>query len=276
MTKLAAVLGPSMLQGLGIAAIGKLGESAAQRNVYGKQKRINADWIDFQRGKQEAADVTDAAYRDKSYADLGRAMSGAAAPAREAGIAAEADRLTRAMTGAAVTPEEAIVSGAQFGSSEFRDVVGRKVAEATARARDQIAALAKSSAYGSTTGGMATTRGLALSEGARGIGMTNENRLTDLGTLQRWQSVQPEVLQYQSTGLGDLMMQAGYGTISSGQPLFGGAAGGGAMGSSVVPVPRPVPRPAVAAPVARPLAFGLGGSIYRPDRFGDMTWRNLS
>lgn len=230
MSKIASFLGPllgvgagatggsmlsSMLPGLLVSAVGSLGETFAQNAVYDEQQRINNTWEEFQKRKQDASDVEDERNRQQNENVMANMLEGSTQEAREQVIETETDRLYDFIAPEQTTVADALLSGDKFSSENFRTETGKKLATATKEARERIKALAEVSSYGGTRGGMAADRSLAGHRAMQDIGSTNEKRNIDSSTLQRWQSVQPEMLQYQSTGLGSLLSGLGGNMMSN-------------------------------------------------------------
>lgn len=289
MTKVAAFLpalgltgGAALAAGAALTGVGMLGQRAAMNKVRNEQEAINNQWIAFQNQKKAQAEASDAARREDNYGRLDEFLSGADQQSREQVIDEEAARLTEGATASMPDPEapvgDDLIKGATFGSQVFKDYAGDAIAKATREARDLLAARSKVAAYGGSFGGMGTTRNEAMGDAASRIGFNNEMRGIDAGTLARWQSVQPEILQYQDTGLADLL--TGLGGNMMGQGFFsmgGGAVPAGApttatTGSAWTPTapvvgtrgvtpgltfgPTIAPMPVTGSPRLR---FGLGG-----------------
>lgn len=204
------------LLGAALTGLGLLGSRSAARKAQRQQDAAIADWIAYQDEAKDWFEPRADANREANYVALNDLLSGATLEARNQLIGDETDRLYGLMTqpeytGAGTTPFEA-----------------RKLAEATQQAREMIRANAKTRSYGNSFGGMSTVRDRAMREGASDIGFNNEMTLGDMSVLQKKQSVQPVMYQYNSTGLGDLMTS--FGANMLGQGLAGTFSGGGSTG----------------------------------------------
>lgn len=274
---LAASLGvaPAVLGG-GLALLGSLGSAAAQRRVADEQEAINNQWVAFQQRKQAEADLEDARLRDNSYESLADYLDKAGGEARTENINTETDRLTdlaaeRAQATLGATSDALFAGdGANTGSAQFKRTVGKDLQEALGEARDRVRALMRTSAYGGSYGGMGITQGEAYNNAAEGIGFNNELRGIKGNTLNRFQQIEPERLQYQSTGFGELLTGIGGSLLGTGDFGGGGAAAGFTPTYSGYMAPTPSapatatvnPAPKAPAPIngkGPRLRFGLSG-----------------
>ena len=238
MSKVAA-LGPFLAANavpLALTAAGVIGEGMAQRKTQREQDDINRQWLEMQERKKATFEESNADRIAANQQSLAEYLSGADETSRMDVVADEEARLfDRGTENIPLVPDslagDELIAGAKFGSKNFKDFAGKKLAEATQEARDRIKALAKTNAYGGSFGGLALDRGLAGRTASQDIGFENEMGMVDLGTLNRWQTVEPERLEYESTGLGSLLTTLGGNMM--GAPVY-------APMSSPRPRPRPV------------------------------------
>lgn len=264
---LAAAIGVSVptLVGVGLSLAGSVGSTMAQNRAIREQDAANQQWMDYQRKQTERATARDDELRSRNEASLGRYLDQADETSRLENIDAETERLTGLYDAGleesvAVGPSgDAVMSDAGgFGSREFRDAVGGEVSRALADARERMSALARASAYGGSYGGMGTTQSEALADAGSSMALVNEMRGRNAQTLGRYQEVQPEQLQFQSSGLGELMSGIGGSLAGAGlgadlDGILGGGMPGAASASTASPTAGAGPR------VTRPsLSFAPG------------------
>lgn len=241
MTKLAA-LTPALLTsvglGLGAAAISGMGQRAHQK----RQTAANNAWLDYQNRQKARFQGMEETNRTKAQEAANESLRLNTQDSREGIIDAEAARLEENYgAGLPDIAQDTLGSAQDPGRSEvFDTAMARSLAKATEEARSRIKSLAKSSAYGGGTQfGMGQTLGDAYGDAATEIGFTNDQRRGDVNTLQRYQTVQPEILEYRESPLVPLL-QAGSMIVGGMDPSkFSGMFGGGKMASSLRPLANP-------------------------------------
>jgi len=220
MTKVAA-LAPQLIASLAMTAAATGIDAYGRRQVRKDQDAANTAWLDYQRRNKARFEGLDESSR------------------------AEADRL-EGIYGANeldALAQDTLLSGQDPGRSDvFDTAMAKSLADATAEARKRIQGLAKASAYGGGTQfGQGQVLGEAFQDAGTSIGFTNNERRGNTGTLQRYQTVQPEVFEYEQSPLVPIL-QAGSMIVGGMGPdqwgkMFGG--GGLAPTSSIRPLPRP-------------------------------------
>jgi hypothetical protein len=83
------------------------------------------------------------------------------------------------------------LSGEGTGNQSTTNSIMSQINQATAQARQRIAALATASSYGGSFGGLGTTVPIALAQGGNAINLQNAIRQGDLKTYGVQQQVQP-------------------------------------------------------------------------------------
>lgn len=255
MTKVAA-LAPTLLASLGMAAAATAIDAYGQRQVRKDQERANAAWLDYQRRNKARFEGMEESERANAEAAFRENLAMQDQGSREGIIDTEATRLEDIYGGGLDDlSRDVLASGQDPGRSEvFDTAMASSLAEATAEARKRMQGLAKASAYGGGTQfGQGQVLGGALQEAGTDIGFANTNRMGNTGTLQRYQTVQPEMFEYKQSPLVPLL-QAGSMIVGGmdptkfgamfGTPIPAGAPTTALTGSAWTGVPRPQPRPA--------------------------------
>lgn len=170
-------------------------EIAATRDA---QNQANANWVAYQtRIHQEQAAAEDME-RQKATAAQQATLQKVGPQAQEATQQTEQQRLnalygkpgaSAAAGGAGV--QGTLLSGEQSGDKSFMDSLTTQVNNATAQARQRIAALATASSYGGSFGGLGTTVPIAFAQGGNDINLANAIRQGNLKTYGVQQQVQP-------------------------------------------------------------------------------------
>lgn len=248
MSKIAA-LAPQLPASLALAGASTMIDAAGRRRVQKDQDAANQTWLDFQRRRKAIAAGEEEAGRAKATTAFSENLDANTQENRENLIDTEAARLEADYaSGLPALSQEVIGSGQDAGRSEvFDTAMARSLAEATAEARKRIQGLARSSAYGGGTQyGQGQVLGDRFRDASEDIGFANDSRRGSAASLQRYQTVEPEMLEYKQSPLVPLL-QAGSMVVGAMDPsklsgLFGGA--GGAVKSSLRPTPRPVSAPA--------------------------------
>lgn len=241
MTKIAA-LGPALIGSLALGAGASVLSSMGQRAHTKRQNAANASWLDFQNRQKARFQGMEETNRVKAQEAAGENLRLNSQDSREGIIDEEAARLEESYgAGLPDVARDTLASSQDPGRSEvFDTAMARSLAKATEEARSRIKSLAKSSAYGGGTQfGMGQTLNDAYGDAATEIGFTNDQRRGDVNTLQRYQTIQPEVLEYKESPLVPLL-QAGSMIVGGMDPSkLSGLFGGGKMASSLRPMANP-------------------------------------
>lgn len=268
MTKIAA-LAPTLLGSLALGAGASLIDTMGRKKFTKDQDAANARWLAYQRNKAAEFDTQEAINKSKADAALTKNLGVQDQASREGVIDAEATRLGENYTkGLPEFAQDTLSNSQEAGRSEVFDAaMAKKLAETTASSRERIQALARAGAYGGGTQfGQGQTLGDVLSRAGEDIGFANDARGGATRTLQRYQTVQPDVLEYKQSPLVPILSAAS--SIVGGMDpskftgLFGG--GGGAMASSIRPPARPasfsfMPTMPAFTPSFSPMGGGLPG-----------------
>lgn len=254
MTKVAAIIpavaGLSAPAALGIGAAltagGALLDSYGQRQHVARQNEANQRWVDFQRQQTQRFDEQDRALRAQSADALEGVLSQADQGSREAVIDAETERLTENF-GAENLPQVADGirgSGQGAGTSKVFDAeMARQLGNATRDARERIEALARATSYGGgSMGGMGMTDALNSATAAANIGAFGDQRRGNAGILQRYSTIEPEILTYEQSPLVPLLNTAGSFFLGGGPQTLAGMFPGmmpAAPATSIRPQARP-------------------------------------
>jgi hypothetical protein len=273
MSKIAA-LSPMLLGSLALGAGASLLQSSGMRATQKRNDAAKTAWLDYQNRNKARLEASETAGRERAQTAAGENLRMQSQESREGIIDAEAARLEENYgAGLPDIARDTVASSQEAGRSEVFDTeMARSLAKATSEARDRIKALAKSSAYGGGTQfGMGQTLNDTYGDAATEIGFTNDQRQGDIRTLQRHQTVQPEVFEYQQSPLVSIM-QAGSAILGGMDPsslsgLFG--AGGGAMASSIRPKARPtgfsfLPTQSTQSAFVPSYPMGAGGGLPGP------------
>lgn len=251
-----ALLGPQLLTSLALAGASTAIDAYGRNRVRRDQDRANAAWLDYQRRNKARFELMDEAERAKAQTAFMENLDAQGQESRERIIDTEASRLEDLYGEGLDDLSQDVLAGAQDpGRSEvFDTAMAKSLADATAEARKRMQGLARASAYGGGTQfGQGQVLGEALQDAGTDIGFANINRSGNTGILQRYQSVQPEMFEYEQSPLVPLL-QAGSMIVGGMDPsAFAKGANWlqnpGALTSSIRPVPKP-PVPVKAAPVS--------------------------
>lgn len=230
MTKIAAIGLPTLL-GVGLSVAGGLVNMSAQRSHANKQEAANRQWMAYQDAKTKQFEKRDAEEKARSRGELNENLDNSGIDARENVIANEEARLSDVFGGSdanlANITAEAVGAGQGGGQSKvFDKEMARQLGDASAEAKKRIQAMARTTAYGGgSMGGMGVTDMLRNVNSQAIIGGVNDNRRGNVGTLQKYQQVEPQQLVYKAPLAGQLLSAAG-GLIGSG--AFSGTAGAAA------------------------------------------------
>ena len=252
MSKVAAFA--PMLISAALSAAGAAINYAGQKSAQSKNEKSKREWLAYQNRQKRIAQQREDEERNRARGELAKVEEANTRDAREEVIEDETARLTEDWEGsvrpASFTTDEARGTGQEAGRSEVFDAsLARELGDATEESRNRIRNLARATSYGSgTLGGMGMTLGDVFDNAATEVGFINDRRRGNTNTLQRYQTVEPEMFEYTGSPLAS--------ALSMGGSLVGSMGGGGGLGSifgggSAAPMtsPIPVPRPA-----------GLGGT----------------
>lgn len=274
---LAGISAPAAL-GIGAALTGgsALLSRYGQNQHIKRQNEANDRWLAYQRDKTNRFEAKDRENRLKAEAALAENLDNSDGASRAATIAAEEERLADEFTkNIPTTADEIRGSGQETGISQvFDEELARSVGNATKEAKDRMKALATATAYGSgSMGSMGMTdmlRNIGTSNTLSGI---NNNRRGDIGILQRYQTVEPEFLEYKESPLVPIMNAAGSFFLGGGPQNLASMLGGGGAASSTVSASTPSTATGAGSaltsslrPVARPW-----GSPLAPIGYNGMT-----
>jgi len=200
---------------LGMAALSTVGsiaassaQAAAAEDVTNKQNAANAQWVAYQENIHRQEQLAETQARNQANQAREDTLAKVSPEAQAATQSAEQQRLNNTYetssekgTGRAPAGVDATGGNAYALSGEQTGVGGGapgsmgnlsgQVNQATAQARNRVAALATANSYGGSFGGLGTTIPIAFQRGANDINLQNEIRKSDLQTYGVEQQVQP-------------------------------------------------------------------------------------
>ena len=247
MTKVAALLpllagGTGMAIGAGLLGGGTLLDMYGQKKHQKRQDLANQQWLDYQKKKTQQFDLREKENRERAQMALDENLAGSTQDARENVIDNESTRLADEFTAGLPDIAGELTAGAQApGTSKvFDDAFASSLSDATSSARRRLQALAKATAYGGgSMGGMGMTDALRGQDAATDIGGINTNRRGDIGTLGRYQSVSPEILEYEQSPIVPISQIAGQFLLGGGGNALGGMFGPGSPTGTGLSLPPP-------------------------------------
>lgn len=267
MAKIAALM--PLLASAALGAGSTLVERAGQKKFERDQEAANQRWLKYQRDKSAQFDQRETENKARADAAVNTNLAANTQENRQNVVDTEAARLGENFTaGIPQFARDTLGNAQQPGESQvFDEAMAKGLADTTAQARQRIQALAKASAYGGGTQfGQGQTLGDVLGRAGEDVGFANDARSGNTRTLQRYQTVQPEVLEYKQSPMVPLLSAAS--SIVGGMDpsklsgMFG--TGGGAVASSIRPLARPasfsfMPTAAPARSAFIPMGGGLPG-----------------
>ena len=276
MAKVAAIApvlaGISAPAALGIGAALTAGSSLlsahGQRQHAKRQEAANNQWLAYQNNKNRQFETREDANRKQAQAELDANLANADGESREEVIANESDRLAEDFSSNLPEVADAIRgSGQDSGTSQvFDDALARSVGNATKEAKERMKAMATTMAYGSgSMGGMGMTDMLRNVDTSNTLSGINDQRRGDIGILQRYQQVQPEVLEYQQSPLVPIMNAAGSFFLGGGAQNLGKILGGAAGPGMTTGTGLTVGTPNLLPPTSPGMTFGTGLTAGTPN-----------
>jgi hypothetical protein len=269
MTKVAALGAPALL-GIGLSVAGSLVNMAAQRSHQKKQDQANRDWMAYQNQKSRQFDKRDAESRRQAQAELNENLDSSGLDARQNVIDEETSRLSDAFGASdeniANVTANLVGSGQGGGQSKVFDAeMARQLGNASSEAKKRIQAMAHSTAYGGgSMGGMGVTDMVRNMNTGANLGGINDTRRGNIDILRRYQTVEPEILQYRGSPLGSALGAVGgalAGGMGSGTTLGSLASTAGAAGDPWSGLRAATPSASYFAPGG---GWGQGGSPIGP------------
>ena len=164
------------------------------------QNQANDQWVAYQKRMHDQEAAADQAAREKATAAQQSTLNKISPQAQEQTQSTEQQRLNALYNQAgSAAPGGAggaspLLSGEGTGNQSTTNSIMSQINQATAQARQRIAALATASSYGGSFGGLGTTVPITLAQGGNAINLQNAIRQGDLKTYGVQQQVQP--LQY--------------------------------------------------------------------------------
>lgn len=206
-----------------------------QMSLARKNERAQQEWADYQR----AARIREGMRQEENRAQADAArMEGLEQISGDKQIAAqqdEAQRLNEYLTTDTTegNVSDNLLSGQQRGSEVFNETLGSRLADAAAKAKERIAALANLTAFGGSQGGLPMMIQNAQQQSANSIDLFNNKRSGSLSAYGAEKAVNP--VQYFGGGGGgagglvsalgslpqNLVAQGAYST-GAGTGFFGG------------------------------------------------------
>lgn len=181
-----------------IGAVASAGMSyASAADLQNKQDQANNDWVAYQNKARQDAMNADTALRQKAEQARQQTLNTLDPNAQKAQQTAEQARLTTSMSGnpTPVTAQnvgDMLMSGQQSGGANFKTNIAQQITDASAAARQRIAALATIQSYGGSQFGLQNTNQNAFQAGDQAIGLDNNLRNGALQTYNVASQVQPE------------------------------------------------------------------------------------
>jgi hypothetical protein len=220
----------STVAGIAGQAANMMGQSAAQN----KQKQAYDEWAANQQKIRQEQQVQQEQERQKADAARVQGLDAVSADAQKQNQASEQARLTSYLQGqtqqatpqpssATSVADKTLLSGQQSGDATFKADLAGKINQASADAKQRIAALAGVSSYGGSSGGLDITNKLAFQNAGMGIDEANDFRKGDLATYNIQRAVDPvqwsyspspvsglasSVSQFGAQGLGAMLSKA--------------------------------------------------------------------
>jgi hypothetical protein len=161
------------------------------------QTKANNDWVAYQtRIHQQQVEAENTARQAATGAQQAT-LNKVTPEAQQAQQIGEQARLNTAYTKPSGTatdlsnPQSILLSGEQGGNQQSMDSITQQVNQATAQARNRIAALATANSYGGSFGGLGTTTPITFAQGGNDINLANSIRQGNLKTYGVEQQVQP-------------------------------------------------------------------------------------
>lgn len=210
-------------------------------DVQSKQQQANNDWVAYQTRIHQQQVMADEAARQKADEARQQTLQQVSPQNQVQQQQTEQQRLNALYTdpsgkgqGATSTdPNAFLLTGEQSGPQGVKDNLTMQVNQATAQARNRIAALATANSYGGSFGGLGTTVPIEFQQGSNAINLQNDIRQGNLKTYGVQQQVQP--IQYAIGPGTDMLGGIAKGLAGIGGALVGGQAGGG-WGGGAIPV----------------------------------------
>jgi len=236
MAKLAAI-GPALaamgisgttLAGIAAMAAGTYMKNRSMKKHQQAQDSANQQWTNFQNTTQNRYEDREDKNITENQDALAANWDNGEGANRQEGIASDSARLNAnytagipdVVTGARGTGQEVAKSGA------FDSAMATELSKATGEARERIQALSTAQAYGAgSQGGMLLNDATRNADSKNEIGFTNEKRLGDARVLDKYQSIQPQEIEYDESPWAGILSGVGQGLVGYGGA--GGTIGGG-------------------------------------------------
>lgn len=217
-----------------VGVAGSAANAVGQMNAQKKQKQQVEQWAQRQSANRAAEKVRQDTLRQQANVAQQQGLDQISADAQKKAQSEEEKRLAQYTTGqdpndpANKTPQaaavsasdQAIAAGAGSGDPQKEDLA-KRINDATTAAKQRLAALARVSSYGGSSGGLGTVAPLALQAAGRGIDVQNEFRRGSLSAYNTEQNVDPVQVSYTPSPLADIFSSA----LSLGAQGLGSAAG---------------------------------------------------
>jgi hypothetical protein len=204
--------------GVGGTAMNAVGQMSAQK----KQQRNVADWQRQQNRAREAESARQEELRQQANQSREAGVQQISADEQAKRQAAEEERLTKYLQGtegeqqpqqetggAPVSVADARLTGQQGGDPVFQTDLAKKISEASAGAKQRLAALARVSSYGESFGGLGTTNPLIQQETGANIDKFNEFRRGSMGAYGLEKAIDPVQVSYTPSPLADIFSAVG-------------------------------------------------------------------
>lgn len=259
--------------GLGAQAYSSQRKNKAQEKLYNQQSRSNQQWEKYQNERRDHFAALEDQKRADAEARLDENLETQTEEAAQETVDTEAASLADAFAaGVPASPDDIRLSGQDAGQSKVFDAeLASKLSDATASAKDRIAAMAKATAYGGgSMGGLGLTTQLGNMDAATDINALNDERRGNLMSGSRYTTVSPMIHGYADPS-GTAFLE-GLGTLGTqvGGSMLGANIGDAFAGSAPATSPIPVPRPVGAATTVNPYAPGMSPLPLPRPQFGAM------
>ena len=175
------------------------GSQAASQLAATNQAQNNANnaWVAYQKQIHDQEALAEQTAREKATSAQQSTLNKISPQAQEQTQTDEQQRLNSLYNKAGASAPGGqggatpLLSGEGSGNQSTINSITSQVNQATAQARQRIAALATASSYGGSFGGLGTTVPIALAQGGNQINLENAIRQGDLKTYGVQQQVQP-------------------------------------------------------------------------------------
>jgi hypothetical protein len=190
---------------IGIAATvagvaGQAAEAAGQASAQNKQKSAYDTWVAQQDQARNLETQRQDTLRQRAEAAQQVGLTTLSSDQQKQRQADEETRLSNYLTnqtpsaptvGAPVSVADRALTGQGGGDPALMNDLAGRINDATTQAKNRIAALARVSSFGGSSGGLSTTADLSLQQSGRGIDAANNARQGSLGAYNLEHTIEP-------------------------------------------------------------------------------------